>query len=143
MGEGFHTTVLPISAGAVGRLPAMAVKLNGVIAYTNPSSGRYSIRFHTPGEDCGCLARISRAKATLNRQKSTSSHGASISACATDLDWPSMVAAASVSRHGPASRSAARRNTAARSSKGSDRQSGAAASAASMAAWASEWVVSV
>ena len=30
--DGFHTTVLPISAGAVGRLPAMAVKLNGVIA---------------------------------------------------------------------------------------------------------------
>ena len=29
---GFQTTVLPISAGAVGRLPAMAVKLNGVIA---------------------------------------------------------------------------------------------------------------
>ena len=29
---GFHTTVLPISAGAVGRLPAMAVKLNGVTA---------------------------------------------------------------------------------------------------------------
>ena len=29
---GFHTTVLPMSAGAVGRLPAMAVKLNGVIA---------------------------------------------------------------------------------------------------------------
>ena len=32
VGEGFHTTVLPISAGAVGRLPAIAVKLNGVIA---------------------------------------------------------------------------------------------------------------
>ncbi len=30
--EGFHTTVLPISAGAVGRLAAIAVKLNGVIA---------------------------------------------------------------------------------------------------------------
>ncbi len=30
--DGFHTTVLPISAGAVGRLPAMAVKLNGVTA---------------------------------------------------------------------------------------------------------------
>ena len=29
---GFQTTVLPISAGAVGRLPAMAVKLNGVTA---------------------------------------------------------------------------------------------------------------
>ena len=32
VGDGFQTTVLPISAGAVGRLPAMAVKLNGVIA---------------------------------------------------------------------------------------------------------------
>jgi hypothetical protein len=29
---GFHTTALPISAGAVGRLPPMAVKLNGVMA---------------------------------------------------------------------------------------------------------------
>lgn len=32
VGDGFHTTVLPISAGAVGRFPAMAVKLNGVMA---------------------------------------------------------------------------------------------------------------
>ena len=32
VGDGFHTTVLPIRAGAVGRFPAMAVKLNGVIA---------------------------------------------------------------------------------------------------------------
>ena len=32
VGDGFHTTVLPISAGAVGRLPAIAVKLNGVTA---------------------------------------------------------------------------------------------------------------
>jgi hypothetical protein len=32
VGDGFHTTTLPISAGAVGRLPAMAVKLKGVIA---------------------------------------------------------------------------------------------------------------
>ena len=32
VGDGFQITVLPISAGAVGRLPAMAVKLNGVIA---------------------------------------------------------------------------------------------------------------
>ena len=29
---GFQTTVLPISAGAVGRLPAIDVKLNGVTA---------------------------------------------------------------------------------------------------------------
>ncbi len=40
VGEGFHTTTLPISAGASGRLPAIDVKLNGVIASTNPSSGR-------------------------------------------------------------------------------------------------------
>ncbi len=32
VGDGFQTTTLPISAGAVGRLPAMAVKLKGVIA---------------------------------------------------------------------------------------------------------------
>ena len=29
---GFHTTVLPISAGAVGRFPPIAVKLKGVTA---------------------------------------------------------------------------------------------------------------
>src|SRR3970040_278508 len=33
---GFHTTVHPISAGDVGRFPQIAVKLKGVIAYTNP-----------------------------------------------------------------------------------------------------------
>ena len=49
--DGFHTTVLPISAGAVGRLPAIAVKLNGVIATTKPSSGRWSNRFHTPADE--------------------------------------------------------------------------------------------
>ncbi len=32
VGDGFQTTTLPIRAGAVGRLPAMAVKLKGVIA---------------------------------------------------------------------------------------------------------------
>src|SRR5919106_3083403 len=32
VGDGFQITVLPISAGAVGRLPAIAVKLNGVMA---------------------------------------------------------------------------------------------------------------
>ena len=30
--DGFQSTVLPINAGAVGRFPAMAVKLNGVMA---------------------------------------------------------------------------------------------------------------
>ncbi len=51
---GFQTTVLPISATEVGRLPAIEVKLNGVTAKTKPSSGRYSRRFHTPGEEIGC-----------------------------------------------------------------------------------------
>nr|BFE77486.1 hypothetical protein GCM10020093_000870 [Planobispora longispora] len=60
-GEGFQTTTLPISAAEAGRLPAMAVKLNGVIARTKPSSGRYSIRFHTPGDDTGCSVRSWRA----------------------------------------------------------------------------------
>ena len=32
VGDGFHSTVLPINAGAVGRFPAIAVKLNGVMA---------------------------------------------------------------------------------------------------------------
>ncbi len=32
VGAGFQMTVLPMRAGAVGRLPAIAVKLNGVIA---------------------------------------------------------------------------------------------------------------
>ena len=85
------------------------------------------MRFHTPGEEIGWLARISRAKATLNRQKSISSQAASISACCTVLAWPSMVAAFRVARHGPASRSAARRKIAARSSKLVAAQSGAAA----------------
>src|SRR5664279_3582819 len=48
---GFQTTVFPISTAEVGRLPAIAVKLNGVTAKTKPSSGRYSIRFQTPGEE--------------------------------------------------------------------------------------------
>ena len=47
---------LPISAGAVGRFPAMDVKLNGVTASTKPSSGRWSVRFQTPGADTGCSA---------------------------------------------------------------------------------------
>jgi hypothetical protein len=38
--DGFHTTTLPIIAGAVGRFPAIAVKLNGVTARTKPSRGR-------------------------------------------------------------------------------------------------------
>ena len=51
---GFQSTVLPIIAGEPARLPPIAVKLNGEIASTKPSSGRCSRRFHTPGDDCGC-----------------------------------------------------------------------------------------
>ena len=54
MDAGFQITVLPINAGALVRLPPIAVKLNGLTAKTKPSSGRYSIRFHTPGEESGC-----------------------------------------------------------------------------------------
>ena len=84
--------------------------------------------------EAGCSASNRRAKWTLYRQKSISSQAASISAWYTDLDWPSIVAALIVDRHGPASNSAALRNTAARSSKDSARQPGAAAAAASIAA---------
>jgi hypothetical protein len=45
--------VLPINAGAVVRLPPIAVKLNGVIA-DEASSARYSIWFHMPGLLSGC-----------------------------------------------------------------------------------------
>src|SRR3954465_5698116 len=51
---GFQRITSPIRAGLVERLAPMAVKLNGEIAKTNPSSGRYSIRFQTPGEGTGC-----------------------------------------------------------------------------------------
>ena len=58
---GFQMQTLPMSAGAVGRLPAMDVKLNGVTANTNPSRLRYSQRFHMPGWLPGCMASRSRA----------------------------------------------------------------------------------
>src|SRR5207302_6926493 len=114
---GFQTTVLPISAADVGRLPAIEVKLKGVTANTKPSSGRYSMRFQTPAEDSGCSSYSRAAYSTLKRQKSAISQAASISAWCTVFDWPSMVDPLIVSRHGPASRSAARRKIAARCSK--------------------------
>ena len=40
VGLGFQITTFPSNAGDVGRLPAIEVKLKGVMAYTNPSSGR-------------------------------------------------------------------------------------------------------
>src|SRR3954470_12116169 len=70
---------------------------------------------------------------TLKRKKSIASHAASISAWCAVFDWPSIVAARSVSRHGPESSSAARRNTAARSSHGQRDQSSQAVAAASIA----------
>ena len=80
VGAGFHTTVLPISAGAVARLAAMEVKLKGEMANTNPSSARYSVRFHIPGLLIGCDSYTSRMNWTLKRKKSIISHAASISA---------------------------------------------------------------
>ena len=73
-------------------------------------------------------------KATLKRKKSISSQAASISAWWAVFDWPSIVAAFSVSRHGPASSSAARRKTAARSSHGTRCQSSHASADALIAA---------
>ena len=70
---------------------------------------------------------------TLKRQKSISSQAASISAWWDVFDWFSIVAATRVERHGPASSSAARRNTDARSSHGSRDQSPCASRAASTA----------
>src|SRR5258708_38034191 len=51
---GFHTIVFPRSAGDVVRFAPIAVKLNGLTAKTKPSSGRYSSRFQTPGDEIGC-----------------------------------------------------------------------------------------
>ena len=70
---------------------------------------------------------------TLKRQKSMSSQAASISAWCAVFDWPSIVAAFSVCRHGPARSSAARRKTAARSSHGVRDQSSQASAAAAIA----------
>src|SRR5579864_6358008 len=75
---GFHTTVFPIRATEVGRFAPMAVKLKGVTANTKPSSGRYSMRFHTPGDDIGCSSYMRVMKLTLKRQKSITSHAESI-----------------------------------------------------------------
>src|SRR5437763_93261 len=70
---------------------------------------------------------------TLKRQKSITSQAASISAWWAVFDWFSIVAATMVERQGPASSSAARRKTAARSSHGRRCQSSQAFAAASTA----------
>src|ERR1051325_684837 len=51
---GFQRITSPISAGLVERLAPIAVKLKGEIAKTKPSSGRYSMRFQTPGDETAC-----------------------------------------------------------------------------------------
>src|SRR5438445_12843836 len=130
---GFHSTVLPMSAGAVGRLPPIDVKLKGVTAYTNPSRGRYSSWFHIEWSDSGCSSRSCWAYQGLNRQKSISSQAASISAWKTVLDCPSMVAALSVDRQVVVSSSPAFRKTAARSSQGQADHSRCASAAAEIA----------
>src|SRR4249919_1918530 len=53
---GFQMIVLPISAGLTVRLAPIAVKLKGLTAKTKPSSGRYSRRFQTPGDETGSSA---------------------------------------------------------------------------------------
>src|SRR6188472_4111731 len=70
---------------------------------------------------------------TLKRKKSITSQAASISAWCAVFDWLSIVAPTSVERHGPASSSAARRKTAARSSQGSRAQSSQASADADTA----------
>jgi hypothetical protein len=132
--------VLPISAGAIGRLPAIAVKLNGVSANTKPSRGRSSIMFHTPGADFGCMLYSSCAYLALNRQKSISSHAESISAWCAVFDWPCMVAAFIRARQVPASSSAAFSSTAARASQRIAVHSRRASSAARIARWATSSV---
>ena len=70
----------------------------------------------------------------MKRQKSISSQAESISAWKTVFDCPSMVEALSVSRQLVVSRSAALRNTAARSSQAQLAHSARASRAAAMAA---------
>ena len=69
-----------------------------------------------------------------------SSQALSISAWNAVFDWPSIVAALSRCRQGPASRSAALSRIAARSSNDIAAQPGAASCAALTAARASAWV---
>src|SRR5687768_13315224 len=84
---GFHTTVLPSTAGVDVRFEPMAAKLNGDSAKMKPSSGRYSVRFHVRGAwAVGCVSYSSLAKWQLKRQKSMDSAAASISACLRGVD---------------------------------------------------------
>lgn len=75
--------------------------------------------FQTPGAFfVGCWAYISSAYAQLNLKKSTNSAAASISACQAFFPWPNMVAAIISYLYFPAIKSAAFKNTAARSENG-------------------------
>ena len=114
---GFQITTLPIIAALAGRLAAIAVKLNGVIAYTNPSRGLYSKRFHISDVDVGWSPYICVMNSTLKRKKSISSHEASISAWCTFLDCAIIVAAFILALYGPAINSAAFKKIAARCSQ--------------------------
>lgn len=42
-GEGFHKTTFPIKAGVQAKLPAIDVKLKGVIAAQNPLNRKHTI----------------------------------------------------------------------------------------------------
>src|SRR5690554_7561666 len=96
----------------------MAVKLKGVIATTNPSKGRHSVLFQTPGEDIGWSSYISDIYCTLKRKKSADSQAASISVWNTFLDCPNIVAALILSLYGPEIKSAAFKKIAALSYQG-------------------------
>ena len=54
LSAGFQTTTFPIKAGAAHKFAAIAVKLNGVIANTNPSRGLYSSLLIIPSAESGC-----------------------------------------------------------------------------------------
>ena len=112
---GFQTTALPISAGAVGRLAAMAVKLNGVSAKTNPSSGRYSIRFQIPGEETGWSAQQLRDEVRVPAPEVDHLAGGVDLGLLDGLRLAEHGGGVERGRHGPASRSAALSSTAARS----------------------------
>ena len=74
----------------------MAVKLNGLTAKTNPSSGRYSMRFQTPGEEIGCSRVDPDHELDVEAQEVDQLAAASISAWCAVLDWFSIVAATTV-----------------------------------------------
>ncbi len=91
---GFHTTVLPISAGAVGRLPPIAVKLNGVSANTKPSSGRSSLMFHMPGALFGCIAvELLRVADVEPPEVDQLARRVDLGLVTRSCDWPCIVAA--------------------------------------------------